>query len=166
MSILQSKVHSLNAAGRLRRFVIACTLVALLPMSANQLAVAEQASPLPKKQDDPTAAQKQRESEWPSPDKFIAVDSMPVAIHQETPVYPEAEKNAGIEGSVWVKVLVDRDGNVGKAILAKESAVTAFNDAALAAALKCTYRPAWNRGKKVAFWLTYEVKFSLTQPPK
>ena len=164
MSMLQSMLHSLTTPSRVRHFAVAAVATALLSLTALQYAAAEQSTPLPKKEDDRSAAQKAREADWPAPDKFFTVDSLPVPDHKEAPVYPEEQKNAGIEGSVWVKVLVDRDGPVGKAMLAKESGVKAFDDAALEAALKCTYRPAWLKGKKVAIWITYEVKFKLAQP--
>jgi len=97
----------------------------------------------------------------PGVDDFVTVDEMPEMTHQESPVYPEAEKEKGIEGEVWVKALVGKDGKVAQAVLGKSSGVQSFDDEALKAAWKCTYTPAKIDGKPIATWVTYRVEFKL-----
>ncbi len=48
----------------------------------------------------------------PAPDEFVAVEIQPEMIHEATPEYPRLAKQAQLEGVVWVKALVDKDGNV------------------------------------------------------
>ena len=102
------------------------------------------------------------ERDIPTPDEFVAVEERPVKIQDAPLKYPEIARKAGIEGSVWVKVLVDRSGNVQDAIIAKESGANAgFEEAALEAAKQCKWKPAMQNKQPVALWVTYEIKFQL-----
>jgi protein TonB len=98
----------------------------------------------------------------PSPDEFIAIDDSPVLEKLSQPVYPDSAMKAGIEGNVWVKVLIDKQGNVRDALIAKGSGKkVGFEEAALAAAKKATWKPAMLNKKPVAVWVSYEIKFKL-----
>jgi len=98
----------------------------------------------------------------PSPDQFIPVEEMPNKIKDVTPVYPELARRASIEGDVWVKALVDREGNVRDVIIAKASGANAgFEEAAIDAGKQCVWRPAIANGQPVAVWVTYKVEFKL-----
>ncbi len=98
----------------------------------------------------------------PTPDEFIAVEEQPVKIQNVQPKYPEIARKAGIEGSVWVKVLVDKNGNVRDAIVLKESGANAgFEEAALESARQSKWKPAMQNKQPVMLWVSYEVKFQL-----
>jgi protein TonB len=98
----------------------------------------------------------------PSPDEFIAVDINPVLENQPPAVYPDSAKKANVEGSVWVKVLIDKQGNVKRALIAKGSnKKVGFEEAALTAAKQATWKPAMLDKKPVAIWVSYEIKFAL-----
>lgn len=97
----------------------------------------------------------------PSPDEFVPVEKMPEMTHQEDPVYPEEAKEKKLEGEVWIKALVGKDGKVIKAIVDKPSeSEHGFDEAALEAARKCEYKPAIQNGKPVAVWVSYKVDFT------
>lgn len=98
----------------------------------------------------------------PQADEFVAVEEMPVGISLPTPVYPPMAQRVGIEGSVWVKVLVDKTGNVRDAKVIKPSGTDAgFEEAALEAARKGKWKPAIQNKQPVAVWASYEIKFLL-----
>ena len=97
----------------------------------------------------------------PSPDEFVAVEVEPEFIHKETPEFPRLAKQAGITGTVVVKMLVDETGNVLKVILAKSSGTQALDDAALGAAEKCKFSPAIQNGRPVKVWVTFPYEFVL-----
>ncbi len=98
----------------------------------------------------------------PQPDEFVAVEEQPVAIQLPVAKYPEMARKAGIEGNVWVKVLVDKTGNVRDAVIVKESGASAgFEEAALEAAKQGKWKPAMQNKQPVAVWVSYEVKFQL-----
>jgi TonB family protein len=100
----------------------------------------------------------------PSPDEFIAVDVSPVLLNAPEPAYPDSAKNAGIEGSVWVKALVDKQGSVRIARVDKASGKkVGFEESALAAAKLTTWKPAVLKGQPIAVWVTYEVKYTLAK---
>jgi len=101
----------------------------------------------------------------PAPDEFVEIDVMPEVIQRVSPVYPAEAKKAGIEGSVWVKVLVNIHGDIVDALLAKTSGYEAFDQSALEAAKKSKYKPAQQKGQPVAVWITYEIRFHLKDKP-
>jgi TonB family protein len=100
---------------------------------------------------------------YPEPDQFVPVDQMPAMLYEETPVYPPKARKSGIEATVYVKSLVDKKGEVVKAMIAKASNdAYGFDQAALDAAYKCKFKPAMQNGQPVATWVIYSVKFILS----
>ena len=76
---------------------------------------------------------------------FLAFDEPPTLIHFEVPSYPDLAREAGIEGTVRVKVLVAEDGKVVTVELISSDVTDAMAKAALAAARKCRFSPAKQR---------------------
>ncbi|MFQ6031666.1 MAG: energy transducer TonB [Candidatus Zixiibacteriota bacterium] len=98
----------------------------------------------------------------PPPEEFVPYDEAPVPIKEVQPEYPPLAKQAGIEGVVWVKALVDKSGKVRDAIIFKPSGASAgFEEAALEAAYKNEYKPAISNNQPVAVWVVYPVRFTL-----
>jgi protein TonB len=98
----------------------------------------------------------------PTPDAFIPVEKQPVPVKQATPEYPEIAKRAGVEGTVWVKVLVDKEGKAKKAIIMKSDAEI-FNEPAIAAALQWVFTPAIMNNGPVAVWAAIPFRFKLNK---
>jgi len=104
----------------------------------------------------------EHEERFPTPTEFVSVDEFPVQAYTEPPVYPALAGRAGIEGEVWVRAMIDTEGRVRDAIIQQSSGTKAgFEDAALAAAHKCRYRPAMQNKRPVALWVSYKVVFEL-----
>jgi protein TonB len=99
----------------------------------------------------------------PAPDDFVAVEISPEIIHKKVPEYPRLARTAGITGTVWVKALVDEEGNVIKAIVGKSSGVASLDEAAVKAAYKNTFKPGIQNGRPVKVWVTYEMEFVLNR---
>lgn len=91
----------------------------------------------------------------PKPDSHIVVEETPVQIYEEAPVYPPKAKEAGYTGKVVVEAFVDVTGTVKKAS-AKSCTHPGegFEEAAVAAAYKCQYKPAISKGKPIGAWVT------------
>ncbi len=105
-----------------------------------------------------------KEDEYlPPPDEFTPVEIYPEMIYQETPEYPRLAKQAGLEGTVWVKALVDKEGNVRDAQVAKSCGTQSLDEAAVKAAFKNKFKPGIQNGRPVACWVTYKVDFKLNQ---
>ena len=99
---------------------------------------------------------------FPAPEEFVAVQEMPIIIKEEKPIYPEVAQLTNREGTVWVKALVDKEGKVREARIAKSSGMNVgFDEVALEAAYKNIYKPAIQNGKPVAIWVSYPVEFKL-----
>ena len=96
----------------------------------------------------------------PDMDKFIAVQKMPEIIFQAKPFYPDLAVRSNIQGRVWVKILVSREGKPKKAIVVK-SDDEIFNRAAIDAAMKYVFTSALQNDKPVAVWVIVPFKFEL-----
>jgi TonB family protein len=93
--------------------------------------------------------------------KPVIMDSKPVALEEYThPAYPESARKERLEGTVWLRVLVDEKGDVVEAVVIK-SLRKDFDQAALGNAWKIKYAPAVSQGKVVPVWLVYSVTFKL-----
>ncbi len=103
--------------------------------------------------------------DYPEMNEFVSVSSQPVMIYEEPPDYPSLAKKIGWEGELWIKALVDKDGNVVEAVIYKASGTNVgFEEAAVDAAMKCKYKPAIKDGYPVAVWVSYKVEFRLRSP--
>ena len=98
----------------------------------------------------------------PDINAFIQTEKFPEMIEAVTPVYPEEAKKNKINGKVYVKVLLDNEGNPKKAIVIK-SDNEIFNQSAVDAAMKSKFTPAINNGEPIAVWIVLPYKFSLDE---
>ncbi|MDH3214918.1 MAG: energy transducer TonB [Candidatus Krumholzibacteria bacterium] len=92
---------------------------------------------------------------------FLAFDEPPTLKHFEVPVYPELAREAGIEGTVRVKVLVMEDGKVSSVSVVSSDVTPAMEKAALAAAKKCRFNPAKQRTTPVKAHVMIPFHFRL-----
>jgi protein TonB len=98
----------------------------------------------------------------PTPDQFIPYEEAPVKVVDVTPTYPPLAQRAGVEGAVWINVLIDKEGKVRDVIVVKDSGANAgFEEAAVDAAYKCVWKPAIANGQPIALWITHKVEFKL-----
>jgi TonB family protein len=84
----------------------------------------------------------------------------PVPVKQVNPEYPKEAKRLNIEGTVWVKCLVDNNGSVKKAEVLKADAKL-FIEPAIDAAKQWKFTPAQRDGKPVETWVTIPFRFRL-----
>ncbi|KAA3610385.1 MAG: energy transducer TonB [Calditrichaeota bacterium] len=87
------------------------------------------------------------------------VSEKPVLLYKEVPYYPELAQKVGIEGRVTVMVVISKTGTVLSATLMGEKNM--LSDAAIAAALKCTFKPAKQFDKFVKVKMTIPFDFRL-----
>ena len=99
------------------------------------------------------------EEELPAVGEFIPVEEVPVAVQMPTPAYPEVARQAGIEGTVFIQILVDKTGKVRDVKIQKGPEM--FHEAAREAAWKSVWRPAIQNHRPVAVWVAYPVRFLL-----
>jgi len=95
----------------------------------------------------------------PSLDKWTYYDEEPVAITRVVPVYPDLAREAGVDGTVLLRVLVGKDGTVKDVHV--DRSVPLLDEAAIAAARQWVFTPALSNGKPVMVWVAIPIKFSL-----
>jgi TonB family protein len=98
----------------------------------------------------------------PEHDEFTKVDSEPVPINLnkvlETIVYPPDAKREGVKGTVYIKILIDRDGNP-KDFYVRSSPDNRLKLAVLDKLKYAKYKPALLNGKPVKDWVQIEYEF-------
>ena len=87
------------------------------------------------------------------------VGEKPELIRPVPPTYPPIARKAGIEGTVYINVLVGPDGRVQKAEVAKGLKI--LHKAALEAARQCSFKPARQLDRPVKVWVTIPIQFRL-----
>ena len=91
--------------------------------------------------------------------EFFAVSEKPELISKAVPDYPDLARKAQIEGKVVVTVTIDTKGNVENAVVFKS--VPMLDEAALAAAMQCKFKPAKQRDKYVKVKMNIPFDFHL-----
>jgi TonB family protein len=97
----------------------------------------------------------------PSPDDYVAYEKEPELVSMQEPVYPELAREAGVEGTVLIRVLVGEDGFVKDEIIIQS--VSMLDDNAAAAARTAVFKPALQKDKPVAVWMVIPIEFRLHQ---
>jgi len=82
-------------------------------------------------------------------------------LEMTPPVYPESAKQARLEGTVVLNIVVDKNGKVKR--LDPISGDQQLADAAMKAVSKWRYRPALVNGKRVQSFKQVEMKFKLDE---
>ena len=94
--------------------------------------------------------------------KFVAYDNPPQAIIPINPIYPEKDRQAGIEGIIYVQYFINRKGKVTDATVLKGIPDSeSMDEAALEAVKKSKWVPAKQGDKEVGVWQTIPIKFEL-----
>ena len=96
----------------------------------------------------------------PGINDFILVDKMPQVITPIVPHYPELAKRAGVEGTVYVKTLVNAEGMPVKAVVIK-SDNEIFNQPSIDAAMNFRFSAAYKGYMSVPVWVVIPFKYKL-----
>ena len=96
----------------------------------------------------------------PPPD-FVPYEKEPTVVKRVDPKYPEIALRAGLEGNVFLKVWVTKEGKVREAVIIKSDAEI-FNQAAKDAAMQWVFTPAVMQKGPVAVWVSIPFRFRLT----
>jgi TonB family protein len=121
-----------------------------------------------------TPAQHRRDAAGPPPDDSVfelsAVESPPDLLNREEAAaeisrnYPPLLRDAGVTGSVALRMRIGSDGVVDPSTIeVMESTHEAFAQAAARVASRMRFRPARARGKRVPVWVTLPVTFRLAR---
>lgn len=99
------------------------------------------------------------------PADFVAYEQEPTAVKQVQPKYPDIALRAELEGTVYLKVWVTKEGKVKKAVILKSDAEV-FNQSAQDAAMQWVFTPALQQKKPVDVWVAIPFRFRLKDAQK
>lgn len=97
----------------------------------------------------------------PLPGVYVNTDELPQLVRSVTPVYPDIAREAGVEGTVKLLLLIGLDGRVLKAIVQPRGSVPMLDQAAITAALASVFTPALVNSRPVKVWVTQDYRFKL-----
>lgn len=92
---------------------------------------------------------------------YVAFDRLPDPEYIAQPEYPALARQAGIEGTVYLKIRVGLDHRVHDAVVISSDVTPAMERAAVEAALECRYRPAMQGPVAVEVWVPMRIEFRL-----
>ncbi len=93
--------------------------------------------------------------------KLSEVDQPPRAIRVFAPQYPFLAKRDGIEGKVYLRIVVDTEGNAKEAEVYKAEPEGVFEEAALKVVERYKFRPAMKGGKPVNCIVVQPISFTM-----
>lgn len=92
---------------------------------------------------------------------YYRLEVKPKPVFNAKPIYPEICRQAGIEGTTVVKMLINIDGSVIDVKILKSSGNQLLDQSAITAARKSTFTPAKQRDRLVRVWVSRPVRFKL-----
>ena len=99
------------------------------------------------------------ENEEPEMDAFIPYQTPPVIVKRVEPIYPELARKAGMQGKVFIKILIDKEGKVKRAVVMQGPEI--FHEAATSAVMQWVFKPAIQHDRPIAIWMVIPVSFQL-----
>ncbi len=93
------------------------------------------------------------------PGEYLHVDELPEALVRVAPVYPDAAREAGVEGTVLVQARICIDGQVMQVVV--QQSIPMLDQAAIDATRQWVFKPARAQGEPVSVWVAIPVRFSL-----
>jgi protein TonB len=98
----------------------------------------------------------------PDTSVYPFVERQPIPVKVVNPDYPSEARRLALDGSVTVRVLVERDGRVSKASIV-QSTNDMFNECAEGAALKWIFVPGMMTNGPVRVWVAIPFRFALAR---
>jgi TonB family protein len=97
----------------------------------------------------------------PPIDTFIPFEIPPQIVAKPRLDYPEIPRALGIEGTVYIKALVDVDGSIMRVAVVRSSGSAVLDSAAAENVGSWTMKPAFQNDKPVRVWVGTPVTFRL-----
>ena len=97
--------------------------------------------------------------EEPPMDAFIPFQTPPAIIKRVEPLYPELARKANMQGKVFVKILIDKEGKVKRAVILQGAEI--FHEAATTAVTQWIFKPAIQHDRPIMVWMVIPVNFQL-----
>ena len=82
--------------------------------------------------------------------------------YQVRPVYPEAARRAGVQGTTLLRIHIETDGRVGDVAVERSAGHQALDQAAADAVRRWRFEPALNSAGAVSVWALVPVEFRIS----
>jgi TonB family protein len=93
---------------------------------------------------------------------YTVYETAPKLLNSLEVVYPEMAKKMGIEGNVFLRMIVEKDGSVSSVEILKSDNMI-LNESAVSAAKNLLFSPAMTRDMPVRCVITLPIIFRLTK---
>jgi len=93
---------------------------------------------------------------------FRIYEKAPQLTQKIDPDYPQMARQLGIEGTVFLEIIVEKDGTVSSVKVLK-SVHPLLDESAVVAAYKLKFTPAMTRDMPIRCYVTYPITFRLTK---
>ena len=90
---------------------------------------------------------------------YVQVDELPEPIVRVPPIYPDAAREAGVQGTVTIRALVCACGEISEVRVVQS--VPMLDQASIEAVSQWFFKPAQSSGEAVAVWVHIPVRFTL-----
>jgi protein TonB len=110
-----------------------------------------------------TGLEKKADIDVPPP-RFVPYEVEPKVLNPKVlkDYYPEVARRLGIEGTLYLEMWVDKEGNVRQVII-KKPLHPSIDEEAKKRAYQLKFTPAMQRDKPVDVWISFPVVFKLEQ---
>jgi protein TonB len=98
----------------------------------------------------------------PDIDSVLSLDESPMPLKSVNPSYPKDALDKRVEGMVWVKILIDKSGNVKRSAVIKRKGTESFEKAALDAIGQWKFKPGRVKNQAVDVWVVVPFRFKTT----
>jgi protein TonB len=82
--------------------------------------------------------------------------------YQVRPVYPDAARRAGIQGTTLLRIHIEVDGRVSDVTVARSAGHQSLDEAAAEAVRRWRFEPALNAAGPVSMWAVVPVEFRIS----
>ena len=105
----------------------------------------------------------EKKSSAASENKLVgSLKAPPTYLHNPQPVYPESERQAGHEGIVLLRVAIDSEGQVSRAVVERSSGYSGLDEKALQTVMAAwKFRPAELNHEKISSEIFVPIHFTL-----
>jgi protein TonB len=93
---------------------------------------------------------------------WVRVEKEPILVKRINPQYPEIARALGIEGRVWAKAWIDKEGKIRQVVIIKSDSEI-FSRAVTEAVQQWIYTPAFMSKGPVAVWVSLPFVFKLNK---
>lgn len=95
----------------------------------------------------------------PGADEYVAFEKAPELVSMDPPIYPDLAREAGVEGTILLRVLVGEDGFIKDMFIIQS--IPMLDESAADAAWTAVFKPALQKDRPVAVWMVIPMEFTL-----